>query len=57
MQAVRAADPTVEIRLTWKTLDPLPDALVEQLRPSSWNPPHELVDAASIVLAPTRASP
>ncbi|MGO2607680.1 MAG: glycerophosphodiester phosphodiesterase [Brachybacterium tyrofermentans] len=54
MQAVRAADPTVEIRLTWKTLDPLPDALVEQLRPSSWNPPHELVDAASIVLARTQ---
>lgn len=51
MQAVRAADPTAEIRLTWKTLDPLPDDLVEQLRPSSWNPPHELVDAASIILA------
>lgn len=51
MQAVRAADQGAEIRLTWKTLDPLPDELVEQLRPSSWNPSHELVDAASIVLA------
>ncbi|MGP9682572.1 MULTISPECIES: glycerophosphodiester phosphodiesterase [unclassified Brachybacterium] len=51
MQAVRAADQGAEIRLTWNTLDPLPDELVEQLRPSSWNPSHELVDAASIVLA------
>lgn len=51
MRAVRAADPTAEIRLTSTVPDPLAQELVEELRPSAWNPPHELVDAASIAAA------
>ena len=48
MQRRACADPAVEIRLTWKVSSLSLTNLVE-LRPRSWNPPHELVDAASIV--------
>ena len=51
MRAVRASEPSAEIRLTWKVPEPIPDEILVELRPRSWNPPHELVDAASIAWA------
>lgn len=51
MRSVREADPSAEIWLTWKSTSPIDEAAVAALRPRAWNPPHELVDAASIAHA------